>query len=137
MLTYGDGVSNVNIAELVKFHKSHGKIATMTAVNVGQRFGVLDIDEKEDTIRSFREKRYDDGSVINGGFMVLEPKIFDYIEADATVFEQDPLESVAKIGELKAFRHNGFWQCMDTQRDRYKLEELWASGSAPWKVWSE
>ena len=109
----------------------------MTAVNVGQRFGVLDIDEKEDTIRSFREKRYDDGSVINGGFMVLEPKIFDYIEGDATVFEQDPLESVAKIGELKAFRHNGFWQCMDTQRDRYKLEELWASGSAPWKVWSE
>ena len=135
MLTYGDGVSNLNIAELVAFHKSHGKIATMTAVNVGQRFGVLDIDEKENTIRSFREKRRDDGSVINGGFMVLNPQIFDFIDGDTTIFEQEPLENVAKIGELKAFRHKGFWQCMDTQRDKIQLEAMWDSGSAPWKVW--
>lgn len=135
MLTYGDGVSNLNIAELVEFHKSHGKIATMTAVNVGQRFGVLDIDEKENTIRSFREKRRDDGSVINGGFMVLNPQIFDFIDDDATIFEQEPLENVAKMGELKAFRHKGFWQCMDTQRDKIQLEAMWDTGNAPWKVW--
>lgn len=135
MLTYGDGVSNLNISELVEFHKSHGKIATMTAVNVGQRFGVLDIDEKENTIRSFREKKRDDGSVINGGFMVLNPKIFDFIEDDSTIFEQEPLETVAQMGELKAFIHKGFWQCMDTQRDKCQLEEMWADGNAPWKVW--
>lgn len=135
MLTYGDGVSDINISKLVEFHKSHGKIATMTAVNVGQRFGVLDIDEKENTIRSFREKKRDDGSVINGGFMVLNPQIFDFIENDETVFEQEPLETVARMGELKAFRHKGFWQCMDTQRDKCQLEEMWAAGKAPWKVW--
>ena len=135
MLTYGDGVSDLNVSKLVEFHKSHGKIATMTAVNVGQRFGVLDIDETGNTIRSFREKKRDDGSVINGGFMVLNPQIFDFIEGDDTVFEKEPLEKVAQIGELKAFRHKGFWQCMDTQRDKYQLEELWAEGKAPWKVW--
>ena len=135
MLTYGDGVSDINISKLVEFHKSHGKIATMTAVNVGQRFGVLDIDEKENTIRSFREKKRDDGSVINGGFMVLNPQIFDFIENDETVFEQEPLETVARMGELKAFRHKGFWQCMYTQIDKCQLEEMWAAGKAPWKVW--
>lgn len=136
MLTYGDGVSNVNIEELVKFHKSHGKIATMTAVNVGQRFGVLDIDEKENTIRSFREKKHNDGSVINGGFMVLNPEVFNFIKGDETVFEQEPLENIAKMGELKAFKHDGFWKCMDTQRDKCQLEEMWASGNAPWKIWN-
>lgn len=134
MLTYGDGVSDININKLVEFHKSHGKIATITAINIDQRFGVLDIEE-DYTIHAFREKRKDDGSSINGGFMVLEPKIFNYIEGDWTVFEKEPLENVAKYGELKAYKHDGFWQCMDTQRDKNKLEELWASEQAPWKVW--
>lgn len=134
MLTYGDGVSNVDIDKLVEFHKSHGKIATMTAVNVGQRFGVLDIDNNG-LINSFREKRQDDGSVINGGFMVLNPEIFDYIKGDETIFEQEPLETVAKKGELKAYHHTGFWQCMDTQRDKHQLEKMWVSENAPWKNW--
>lgn len=134
MLTYGDGVSDVNIAELVAFHKTHGKMASMTAINVGQRFGVLDIDENSQ-IKAFREKNDNDGSMINGGFMVLNPEIFDYIEGDSTVFEKAPLELVAKMGELKAYRHEGFWQCMDTQRDKQRLEELWESGKAPWKKW--
>ena len=134
MLTYGDGVSDVNIAELVKYHKSHGKIGTMTAYNVGQRFGVLEIDEKG-TINAFREKAKDDGTKINIGFMVLEPKIFDYIEGDSTIFEKAPLETIAKQGELMAYTHDGFWQCMDTQRDKNLLEELWAAKKAPWKVW--
>ena len=134
MLTYGDGVSDINISKLVEFHKSHGKTATITAINIDQRFGVLDIEE-DNTIHAFREKRKDDGSSINGGFMVLQPKIFDYIEGDWTVFEKEPLETVAKHGELKAYKHDGFWQCMDTQRDKNKLEQLWTSGQAPWKVW--
>lgn len=134
MLTYGDGVCDININKLVEFHKLHGKIATMSAINVGQRFGVLDIDRNND-IRAFREKQMDDGSVINGGFMVFEPKIFEFIEGDNTVLEKEPLETIAKYGELKAYKHNGFWQCMDTQRDKNHLEDLWASGAAPWKVW--
>lgn len=134
MLTYGDGVCDININKLVEFHKSHGKIATMTAINVGQRFGVLDID-KDNAIQAFREKQKDDGSVINGGFMVLEPKIFNYIEGDRTIFEKEPLETIARQGELKAYKYDGFWQCMDTQRDKHQLEELWASGQAPWKKW--
>ena len=134
MLTYGDGVSDVDITKLMAFHKRHGKIATMTAVNVAQRFGVLDIDENG-AIDSFREKKDKDGGVINGGYMVLNPEIFDYIEGDSTVFEQKPLESVANEGQLMAYRHEGFWQCMDTQRDKMKLEELWESGKAPWKIW--
>jgi len=134
MLTYGDGVSDIDISKLVEFHKSHGKIATMTAINVGQRFGVLDIDN-EDTIWSFREKDNIDGSMINAGFMVLEPKIFEFIKDDNTVFEKEPLETVARLGELKACRHDGFWQCMDTQRDKKNLEEMWESGKAPWRKW--
>ncbi|MFT5875563.1 MAG: glucose-1-phosphate cytidylyltransferase, partial [Clostridium sp.] len=114
MLTYGDGVSDVNIAELVKFHELHGKIATMTAINIGQRFGVLDIDESN-RINAFREKNDDDGSMINGGFMVLNPEIFEYIEGDSTVFEKTPLEAMVKMGELMAYKHEGFWKCMDTQ----------------------
>lgn len=134
MLTYGDGVSNVNINELIKYHKQHGKIATLTAVNVGQRFGVLGIRENNE-INSFREKNDLDGSMINAGYMVLEPKIFDYIKDDRTVFEKEPLETVAKQGQLMAYKHNGFWQCMDTQRDKFNLEKQWNEGKALWKVW--
>ena len=134
MLTYGDGVSNVDINKLVEFHKSHGKIATLTAVNAGQQFGVLDIDDNG-SINSFREKRNTDGCVINGGFMVLQPEIFSYLEDDTTVFEQKPLEEVAKAGQLKAYKHNGFWKCMDTQRDKHQLEKMWNDNQAPWKLW--
>ncbi len=134
LLTYGDGVSDIDIAKLVEFHKSHGKIATLTAVSVGQRFGVLDIDNI-DSINSFREKSDNDGTMINAGFMVLEPKIFDFIKDDSTIFEKEPLENVAKIGGLKAYKHDGFWQCMDTQRDKELLEKLWGSGKAPWRKW--
>ena len=122
------------IDELVKFHKEHGHIATMTAVSVGQRFGCLGI-EDDLTISSFREKSDMDGSRINAGFMVLEPKIFDYIEGDSTVFEKAPLETVASMGELDAYIHNGFWKPMDTLREKMQLEEMWANGTAPWKVW--
>lgn len=134
MLTYGDGVSDIDISKLVAFHQAKGKLATLTAVSVGQRFGVLAI-EKDNRISSFREKSGEDGSRINGGYMVLEPKVFDYIEGDKTVFEKEPLEKLAAQGELAAYKHNGFWQCMDTQREKEKLEELWASKQAPWKVW--
>ena len=132
MLTYGDGVADVDIAALLAFHKKHGKIATITAVNVGQKFGVLDGDNN---INAFREKNDDDGSLINGGFMVMEPGVFDYIEGDATVFEKKPLEDLARDGQLMAYKHNGFWKCMDTQRDKMQLEEMWSKGEAPWKVW--
>ena len=134
MLTYGDGVSNIDLKELEEFHRAHGKIATISAVNIGQRFGVLDL-ESDGQINSFREKNDSDGGVINGGFMVLNPEVFGYIEGDTTVFEKEPLENLAKNGELMAYRHHGFWKCMDTQRDKMQLEEMWASGSAPWKTW--
>lgn len=134
MLTYGDGVSDINLNELEAFHRSHGKTATISAVNIGQRFGVLDL-ESDGQINSFREKNDSDGGVINGGFMILNPEVFDYITGDSTVFEKEPLENLAKNGELMAYRHNGFWKCMDTQRDKMQLEEMWASGNAPWKTW--
>ncbi len=134
MLTYGDGVSNVNIPELLQFHQNHGKIGTITTVNVGQRFGIMDIDG-DGRIAAFREKNGSDGSVVNGGFMVMNPEIFDYIEGDETVFEKKPLETLAEQGQLMAYRHEGFWSCMDTQRDKKFLEELWNSGKAPWKLW--
>ena len=135
MLTYGDGVCDININDLVKFHESHGKIATMTAVTVGQRFGVLDIN-KDDTIEGLREKdAITDGSRINGGYMVMEPEVFDYLEDDNTVFEKYPLERLAQEGNLKAYRHDGYWQCMDTKREKDRLDELWSNGKAPWKVW--
>lgn len=136
MLTYGDGVCDIDIGKLVDFHKAHGKIATMTAISVSQRFGVLEI-QNDGRISAFREKNDDDGTVVNGGYMVLEPKIFDYLENDMTVFEKTPLETVASMGELMAFQHDGFWQCMDTQRDRELLQKLWAKGEAPWKVWKD
>lgn len=135
MLTYGDGVSDVNIKELVDFHQSHGKIATLTAIHVGQRFGVLDIDRETKAITAFREKSSADGSRINAGYMVLQPEIFNYIDGDDTVFEKEPLQRVADLGELRAYKHNGFWQCMDTQREKEELEKMIASGNAPWMVW--
>jgi glucose-1-phosphate cytidylyltransferase len=134
MLTYGDGVSNVDVNGLVEFHKSHGKIATITAIQPGSRFGKLDISHDE-SINSFKEKSIEDGGWINGGFMVLNPEIIDYIEGDATTFEKEPLETVATEGQLKAYKHYGFWQCMDTLRDKEFLENLWSNGKASWKVW--
>lgn len=134
MLTYGDGVSDVNIEALFNYHKSHGKIGTMTVYNAGQRFGVIDMDEAG-TISQFREKSKDDGSLINIGFMVMNPEIFDYIENDSIVFEKEPLEALVSMGELKAYRHDGYWQCMDTKRDHEGLNKLWEEGKAPWKIW--
>jgi len=133
MLTYGDGVSDVNINALLEFHKSHGKLATLTTVQPEGRFGVLDI--KNNQINSFREKSEADVNFVNGGFMVFEPEIFNYIKDDTTFLEREPLERLAKEGQLMAYAHEGFWQCMDTQRDKQKLEKLWISGQAPWKVW--
>ena len=134
MLTYGDAVADINVPALLEFHRNHGKIATLTAVNVGQQFGVLDI-ENDGRISQFREKNNSDGGVINAGYMVMEPQIFSYIEGDDTVFEKQPIEKVAAEGQLMAYRHNGFWKCMDTQRDKMKLEEMIASGNAPWMMW--
>lgn len=118
---------------MVDFHKTKGKLVTLTAVKPDGRFGVLDL--KENQVVSFREKNQKDMGWINGGFMVIEPEIFDFIEGDATVFEREPLEKAALLGELNAYKHDGFWQCMDTNRDKQKLEALWTSNAAPWKVW--
>ena len=136
MMTYGDGVCDVNIEQLLKFHRSHGKIATLTAVIQEQAKGVLDIGG-DNAVRSFREKSATDGALINAGYMVLEPAIFDYLEDDSTVFEKKPLQSLAEQGELMSYKHHGFWQCMDTKREMDLLEKLWLSGKAPWKVWEE
>ena len=130
ILTYGDGVANVNIDELLKFHRSHGKMVTVTAVHPGARFGELDM--VGDQVSSFQEKPQMAQGWINGGFFVIEPKFFDLIEGDKTILERDPLEKAAAMGELMAFRHQGFWQCMDTKRDRDLLEDLWQSGEVPW-----
>ena len=136
MLTYGDGVSNVDLKALADFHKSHGKIATITTVNLGQSKGVLNIDDN-DSVLSFREKDDNDGALINGGFMVLNPEVFEYLKDDTTVFEREPMERLAAEGQMKSFYHSGFWQCMDTQREMKKLEALWQSGNAPWKIWKD
>jgi glucose-1-phosphate cytidylyltransferase len=133
-LTYGDGVGSVDITSLIKFHKDHGHLATMTAVQPPGRFGALDVDGT--SIKSFLEKPQGDGGWINGGFFVLSPKVIDLIEGDATIWERQPLEALAKKGELEAYFHDGFWQPMDTLRDKNHLEELWVSGNAPWKAWS-
>ena len=134
MLTYGDGVSDLNISELVSSHRSHGKLVTMSAYNAGQRFGVLDIDSNGQ-IREFLEKTQGDGSLINIGFMVCQPEFIDYIDGDSTILEKSPLESVARLGQLMAYKHTGFWKCMDTVREKEQLESMWESGQAPWKVW--
>lgn len=133
-LTYGDAVSDVNIKKLLKFHESHGKCVTLTTVSIAQQKGVLDIDE-DDTIISFREKDDVDGAVVNGGYMVCQPQIFQYLKDDSTILEQGPMKTLAKTGELKSYYHTGFWQCMDTKREKDLLERLWASGKAPWKLW--
>lgn len=134
-LTYGDGLSDVNISELVQFHKDQKRLATLTAVQPPGRFGAFTLDREESYIKSFKEKPKGDGAWINGGFFVLEPDIFDFIQNDSTVWEQSPMEKLAQEGQLSAFRHQGFWQPMDTLRDKNLLENLWQSGNAPWKIW--
>lgn len=136
LMTYGDGVCDVNIKDLVEFHKAHGKIATLTAVTIDQEKGVLDI-SRDNSVRSFREKNKNDSAPINAGYMVLEPKIFDYIEGDETVFERTPLETLAKDGQLMSYLHKGFWQCMDTKREMETLEHYLKNGTAPWKKWDD
>lgn len=133
MLTWGDGVSNVDLHALLRFHRSHGKLATVTAVRPPARFGRLELDDSQ--VVSFQEKPQMSEGWINGAFFVLEPGIFDYIEGDHTQFEREPLENLARDGQLMAFKHEGFWQCMDTLRDKVRLEKLWESGNAPWKIW--
>ena len=134
MLTYGDGLSNVDLKALLDFHKKHKRIGPMTTVNIGQAKGVISLSE-DGSIKSFREKSDNDGAIINGGFMVMSSKIFDFIDGDETIFEQEPLQALVDRGELMSFYHDGFWQCMDTQREKNKLEELWNSKKAPWKIW--
>lgn len=134
MMTYGDGVCDINIAKLVEFHKEHKKIATLTSVKLEQQKGVLEI-AKDNTVRAFREKRLEDGAQINAGYMVLEPRVFDLIRDDKTVFEREPLEKLAASGELISYSHYGFWQCMDTMLEKDTLETMWANNTAPWKVW--
>jgi glucose-1-phosphate cytidylyltransferase len=135
MLTYGDGVSDVNISELLKFHKSHGKKATVTSIQPDGKFGALSINSKNQ-ITSFLEKPKGDGAWINGGFFVCEPSVLDLIENDSTVFERGPLESLAQSGDLFSFKHDGFWKCMDTLRDKNDLNEMWSKGKPKWKIWN-
>ncbi len=136
LMTYGDGVCDVDISKLVEFHNSHGKIATLTSVMIKQEKGVLDIGG-DYAVRAFREKSMMDGAPINAGYMVLNPKIFDYIEGDNTVLEQEPLRSLAEQGELMSYLHKGYWQCMDTKREKDILERLWETNQAPWKNWED
>lgn len=134
LLTYGDGVADVNINELIKYHREHKKILTVTAINPGQRFGVLGLDS-DGNVNRFHEKRNQDAELINGGFMVAEPEIFDYIAGDDIFLEKEPLEQLVAEKQVAAYRHDGFWQCMDTQRDKETLERLLAENAAPWKMW--
>ena len=131
LLTYGDGLADVDIDKLIAFHKSHGKMVTVTAVHPSARFGELDLNGSE--VTSFKEKPQTGQGWINGGFFVVQPEFFDLIKGDDTILERDPLEKVAEMGQLEAYLHEGFWQCMDTKRDRDHLEELWSSGNAPWQ----
>ncbi|SHJ13998.1 glucose-1-phosphate cytidylyltransferase [Parasporobacterium paucivorans] len=136
MLTYGDGLCDADMNVLENYHHAHGKIATITAIQPGGRFGSVDIDSNED-ITSFKEKGIEEGGWINGGFMVLDPRIFDYLDGDDCILEKYPLVTLAEQGEIKAFKHYGFWQCMDTMRDKMLLERLWEEGTAPWRIWEE
>lgn len=133
--TYGDGVADIDISALIAFHKSHGKKATLTATQPPGRFGAIALGGDETKISSFQEKPMGDGAWVNGGFFVLDPSVIDYIDGDPTTWEQEPLRNLAHDGELHAFKHPGFWQPMDTLRDKMHLEEIWASGKAPWKSW--
>lgn len=138
MLTYGDGVSDVDLNALLAQHRSSGKTVTLTGVQPGGRFGVLDLDEEHDTVIGFREKAKEDGGWINGGYMVMEPEVFRYLSSDeGCILEREPMETLAAEGKLGIYKHNDFWQCMDTQRDRSLLERLWADSRAPWKVWMD
>jgi glucose-1-phosphate cytidylyltransferase len=134
MLTYGDGVGSVNIKELLSYHQAHGKLATVTTVQPAGRFGALDLDN-DNLVHGFKEKPKGDGAWINGGFFVMEPEVLDYIADDTTILEKEPLESLAGDRQLVSYKHTGFWQPMDTLRDKNHLEDLWKSGTAPWKTW--
>jgi glucose-1-phosphate cytidylyltransferase len=134
-LTYGDGVGDVNITQLIEVHKEQSTVATMTAVQPPGRFGAFSLTHGQSRVPSFREKPQGDGAWVNGGFFVLEPRVFEYITDDSIVWEQEPLQNLAKDGELSAYRHYGFWRPMDTLQDKNVLEEQWKSGKAPWKVW--
>jgi glucose-1-phosphate cytidylyltransferase len=136
MVTYGDGVADVDIAKLLQFHNEHGRIGTMTSVQPTGRFGAVNMKD-DGTISSFQEKPKGDGAWINGGFFVFSSRVFDYIEGDATVFEKEPLENLAKDEQLKAFKHDGYWQPMDTLREKREMEKRWEDGNAPWKVWND
>ncbi len=133
MLTYGDGVCDVDLNELKRFHESHGKIATITMASIAQQKGVLDVEDG--MIKTFREKNDIDSALINGGYMILNPGIFNYLKDDSTVLEQEPMRKLAEEGQLMGYKHNGFWQCMDTQREKQKLEELLENNEAPWQRW--
>ena len=135
MLTYGDGVANVDVKRLLEFHRAHGKLATVTAVRPTARFGGLELDG--DRVLAFREKAQLSEGWINGGFFVFNHEVFDYIDGDATILEREPMEKLTRDGQLMTFRHHGFWQCMDTVREKALLEELWAQGTAPWCVWGK
>ena len=136
MLTYGDGVSNVDLNALLEQHRSSGKVVTLTGIQPGGRFGVLDLDG--DAVTGFREKAQEDGGWINGGFMAMEPEVFACLSAEEScILERTPMETLAAAGKLGVYKHSGFWQCMDTQRDRGRLERLWSDGTAPWKIWED
>lgn len=135
LLTYGDGVADINIKELVNFHQKHGKAVTVTAVQPEGKFGALEIDENNN-VHSFMEKPRGDGSWINGGFFICDPKVIDYIDNDSTIFEREPMEKLSAEGEVYTFKHTGFWKCMDTLRDKIQLNELWDKNNAKWKIWN-
>lgn len=136
MLTYGDGVGNVDIGALLKYHRQHSKIGTISVYNFGQSKGVLEVN-RDGTVEAFREKSDLDGDLINIGFMVFEPEMFNYLHDDTDILEREPMAKLIADGQLNAYTHHGFWQCMDTAREKQRLEELWASGKAPWKIWSD
>jgi glucose-1-phosphate cytidylyltransferase len=135
MMTYGDGVGDVDITKLLEEHRANGGLATLTAVQPSGRFGVIDLDDDNVRVVGFREKSKEDANWINAGFMVLEPEVIDYISGDQTFFEREPLEDLSNERKLFVYRHNGYWQCMDTRRDKDSLEELWSENRAPWKLW--
>jgi glucose-1-phosphate cytidylyltransferase len=134
-LTYGDGLTDLNIRKLIEFHQDNGTLATLTAVQPPGRFGAFSLDRNQNKVHAFREKPQGDGAWINGGFFVLEPGVVDYIEGDSTVWEREPMENLTRDGQLAAYRHYGYWQNMDTLRDKNVLEELWQSEAPPWKIW--
>jgi glucose-1-phosphate cytidylyltransferase len=134
-MTYGDGVTDVNIRELISFHQQKKALVTLTAVKPPGRFGAFKLDSGQDMIAAFKEKPQGDGAWINGGFFVLEPEAINYIDGDSTVWEREPMEGLSKDGMIAAYRHTKFWQAMDTLRDKMHLEKLWLSGSPPWKIW--